>query len=244
MTDKVSAGQKLSASPLRKASVINDVMDTIAFVKQQQMGGGGDMIRGIRHTDIVKIRNDSGGDLVAGRVLQLGGYLYDEMNRRNILFEADTPEDEERFAILGEPIKSGEIGIAHVSGVCIAVVNVTDIEHTRATPENGETVLKSGGGGPIRILSELEETGEQEVAVLIDFAGPSLAPFTLTEDIGATTSGEASATILEWDFTTTKHSGETVLDNGGIFEGGTSGSNGIALKVGSEYHIIQLACGS
>lgn len=74
--------------------------------------------------------------------------------------------------------------------------------------------------------------------------GANIVPFTLTEDIGATTSGEASATILEWDFTTTKHSGETVLDNGGIFEGGTSGSNGIALKVGSEYHIIQLACGS
>lgn len=244
MAEKVSSGQKLVTSPLRKASVINDVLDAVDFVKQQQMGGGGDAIRGIRQTDIVKVRNDSGGDLVAGRVLQLGGYLYDEMNRRNILFEADTPEDEERFAILGEPIKSGEIGIAHVSGVCIAVVNVGSTTHTRAIPEDGETVLKSGGGGPIRILSELDGTGEQEVVVLIDFAGPSLVAFTLTEDIGNTTSGEASATILEWDFSTTKHSGETVLDNGGIFADGTSGSKGIAVKIGSEYHIIQLACGS
>lgn len=73
--------------------------------------------------------------------------------------------------------------------------------------------------------------------------GHKLFPFTLTEDIGNTTSGEASATILEWDFSTTKHSGETVLDNGGIFADGTSGSKGIAVKIGSDYHIIQLACG-
>lgn len=74
--------------------------------------------------------------------------------------------------------------------------------------------------------------------------GAKIVPFTLTEDIGATTSGSAAADIKDWEWSETIEEDVTVLDNGGIFEGGTDGSNGLALKVGSDYHIIQLACGS
>lgn len=64
----------------------------------------------------------------------------------------------------------------------------------------------------------------------------------LLEDVGATTAGEVSATIYEMDFTTEVESTATVLDNGSIFTGGVSGSNGIAVKIGDAYHLIQLSC--
>lgn len=65
---------------------------------------------------------------------------------------------------------------------------------------------------------------------------------TLLEDVGETTAGEVSATIYEMDFSTQVESTATVLDNGGIFEGGEEGANGIAVKIGDDYHLIQLGC--
>ena len=106
-------------------------------------------------------------------------------------------------------------------------------------PEESEG---SGSGDNLGVVLAIQDMfGSLWIVQASD--GDGHVPFTLTEDIGATTSGEASATILEWDFSTTKHAGETVLDNGGIFADGTSGSKGIAVKIGSDYHIIQLACG-
>lgn len=84
----------------------------------------------------------------------------------------------------------------------------------------------------------------RSVLSVVQVASPRLAifPFVLTEDIGATTSGKASADQLDWDFSTVKKSGITVLDNGAIFDGGTDTTKGILIKVKKQRHIIQLGC--
>jgi len=92
--------------------------------------------------------------------------------------------------------------------------------------------------------SDIEGEFNQYVCVSDYTIGENpLVPFILTEDIGNTNPGQASATSKKWDFSTDVETGITVLDNGGIFAGGTSGSKGIATKVDQEYHIVQLACG-
>lgn len=82
------------------------------------------------------------------------------------------------------------------------------------------------------VLSTIQHTAQQV----------QIFPFVLTEDIGTTESGQASADQLDWDFTTVKKSGITVLDNGGIFAGGLDTSKGILFKVKKNRHIIQLGC--
>jgi hypothetical protein len=246
MTERVSTGQKLQASPLRKANVINDVLDAKDDYKRRQRGEAREPIRGVTPTDLVKVRNDSGSDLLIGNVLQLGGYLLDSINKRHLWFQGDTPDGPERFAIIGEPVAYGKLGTAHVSGACVARVDVTNVAHKRAKVEASSNVLISDDNGPVLFLSSISTTGEQEVIVLIDYqASPDEGRHfgvELLEDVGNTEIGEVDAKIMEMDFVTEVESSATVFDNGGIFEGGVEGSKGIAVKVDGEYHLIQLSC--
>ena len=71
--------------------------------------------------------------------------------------------------------------------------------------------------------------------------------FELEQSVNSGTTGTGTgdgimATFLEWDFKTVKSEDELVLDNGGIFAGGTSGSKGIAMLVKGQWHIVQLGC--
>ena len=132
-----------------------------------------------------------------------------------------------------------------MSGVCVALVDVSDTDHTRATPVDSETIMESDDTGPVFFLSEIESTGEQEVVVLIDFGpGVPVYHFELTEDMGATTTKQASANISKVNGTslTSHETGVTLYDPWDVFEGMESGATGPCIKQGGKYYTFNGTC--
>lgn len=165
MGDKVTPGTPLGQLPTIRASFINDLVDLLAWAKQNGFGGrpGPSKEFGLP-LGPVKIRNLVGGDCAQGEVVQLGDELLDDKDKRYPWFEGNavsSPADL-KWAILLEPIKLGEIGMALVSGYCLASVEVSDATHTHAAPAVGESALASGASGPIEILSPVEALEDAE----------------------------------------------------------------------------------
>lgn len=167
MADKVTSGQRLASSPLRKADVINDVMDMRAAFKRGTLQAPPDGESLKLPTDTVVIRNDSGADLERGTVVKLDDYLLDPFDSRHLWFEgiAVTEPAHEKYAIMLRPVIANDFGPAQVSGVCTAAVNVANELHTCAEPVASAATLGSCIAGPIDILSKLSATGGQYCVV-------------------------------------------------------------------------------
>jgi len=74
-------------------------------------------------------------------------------------------------------------------------------------------------------------------------SGSQLVPFTLTEDIGATTAGQAAATQTDWDGVAISPAvTPTVYDGQGIFATGKGGAKGQATLQDGKLYITQLGC--
>lgn len=150
--EKVSPGQKLSTSPLHRADVINDVLEATEDFKRRQLGEAAPPPNGAGWP--LKVRNLTGGNRLRGEVVRLGDKLLGELNPRNLWFEGRTPVNPaaERYAILADPLPAGEIGPIHISGACVAQVNVIDASHQYAwVAAAGDHTLTSGHAGyPIR----------------------------------------------------------------------------------------------
>ncbi len=168
---KVSPGTPVKSSPAMSAAWLNSVSEYAAYFHSQIAGGvAGPNDAAIEQpTDLVKVLNLTGADRLRGHVVQVGAYLLAEIDPRYLWFEGNTVAAPAnlRIAILRQAVKAGEIAPAQMAGVSTAIVNVTSTAHTHAEAEAGEHVLRSAPSGAIEILSPLEETGEQEVAVLL-----------------------------------------------------------------------------
>lgn len=177
--DKRQAG---APSPAFSAAWVNAVSESAAYYQSQVAAGDASRFRSPLQVSsgIVSVRNDSGGDLIKGRCLQLRSYVCDysagggeRVNAAGLVFSGNTYSDAAngRVAILAAAIKAGEIGNARVLGVCVARVNVTNASHRFATAANNSNVLASATSGAIEILSDVTATGEQDVVVVIGGGG-------------------------------------------------------------------------
>lgn len=249
------AGQKLKQSPLASASVQNDMLGAAADWKRRQLGGGDDIIRSKKLTDIVGIRNLTGSDAGRGSVLQLGDALLSAPDNDQLWFGADTPEDpaELRFCILREPIVDGDIGDAQVSGVCLAWVDVSDEEHAFARPQSGQTHAASAESGPLEILSPVGETGLQELVVrFVGFtpAMPDEIEGTLDDDVDETSDGSFDVTITfasNGDLDLIDETVEVINPPSGLREGefvfsGTAGATVRATRFGDTLRCTWIEC--
>lgn len=74
----------------------------------------------------------------------------------------------------------------------------------------------------------------------------SLYSFTLTEDMGNTSSKQASCTIytIDGDTVTEHETEQTVFDPWNVFVGGKSGKSGPCIKQGGKYYAANLGCSS
>lgn len=148
--------------------------------------------------DILKIRNDSGSDLDRGHVVEIGEYLLDEKDFRNLWFEglAPTATIGARYAILLDACPQDEIMRAVVSGACLAFVNVSDESHTHAIISEGSHVLESADSGPIALLdtpTELEgEDPEEQLLTVRLNAAESIVFGVADAEIANGASGEVS----------------------------------------------------
>jgi len=156
-----------------------------------------------RETDIIKAKNTSGASRKLGEILRVEGKAIETITAENPWLLGVEPTDTGYFGILKEPAAISGIASLQVSGCCMALVNITDEDHKRALPVDGEYVLQSGSSGPIELLYAPSGTGEktcvvrfsngyQEHAVILD-ADLAAASHALT---GATS---CLATICAWD---------------------------------------------
>lgn len=138
---------------------------------------------------IIQIINNSGSDLIAFDVLGIEGPYIDPSSgdEEEILFQCGepvlsgiTPADPDhlgKFAILLEPIASGQIGNARVTGSSQAWVDIQTVGDAYADILDADaTKLISGSSGMARILwTATETTGEQWALVQLGGSGGAVA---------------------------------------------------------------------
>ena len=164
---------KLPISLIRDIKAMRDWWKrTFAFGSNRQPS------RIFRETDIVRVRNDTGGDRRAGEVVGLGASILgtgEDYEPCSLWFQGETPADTHTvFGVLLEPCawKAAEedrpVVRVQVSGICLAFVYFTTIGDMGCVPQIGSHVLQ---GEPARVLYAVvtppASTGEQLVPVLL-----------------------------------------------------------------------------
>ena len=165
---KVLPGDDFNPPP---APVWNNMIDAgAAWARSQRDQSAPNPIRP-RETDIIKAKNTSGEARRLGEILRIDGKAIETVTDENKWLLGVEPTDDGYFGILKEPAAISGIASLQVSGCCMALVNVTDASHTRATSADTEYVLQSGDDGPIEILFAPDGTGEK--TCVVRFAGGS-----------------------------------------------------------------------
>ena len=167
---------------------------------QSQFGNGTPDRTRQRSTDCIVIKNTCGADRKAGDILKVDGNAINVITAEHIWLKGIEPTIYGTFGILREPLANGGVGVAQVSGVCMARVNITDAAHTHAYMAHANYVLQSSTGGPIRILHKESGTGIKDCPVM--FAAPErktivLAAAASPATNASTTPTSVSAYVLE-----------------------------------------------
>ena len=185
--EKVAPGTRFRQTAFYKSSFHNDLVSMLADYKRGLLNNRPPKAHGSESpTDIVKVRNGTGGALAKGNVVQLGAAILSKKSNRTPWFECDKPTDSSlpnghaRYAIMREPSPEGKIKQAQISGCCLATVLVTDDDHTHAFPVDDEVVLASGFAGPVELLEAPDGTGEQLLFVRLGL--PQTIPLIVKPD--------------------------------------------------------------
>jgi len=166
MTEKVQPGQAWHPPSAADQNAWSETADD--FMRRRRLGKVHPKSRLRTQTDIIKVKNTSGGDRRKGEVLGVFDKLVN-LDDEHIWLDGDAPaSDQGGFGILKRPTPSGKIDELQVSGAVIAFVEILDVDHGRAIVVDGDHVLQSAGSGPVQILwAPTGLTGEQECVVLL-----------------------------------------------------------------------------
>lgn len=180
---KVNPGDPLSLS----ARFVNDTIDLLV-----SSGYGNPTQRPnkqrLRGTDLIVIRNDTGADLDLWDAVGIDEPVISNDDNeaefdRQVCLKVVAPVEEHkgRFAICCEPIPVDGFGVACVSGVIIANVNIADGGHTSCDIGDSQYVLDSGSSGVATILwcpggFGTYETGVQKCVIRIGGGGGGELP--------------------------------------------------------------------
>lgn len=121
-------------------------------------------------TDIVTLKNSSGGAVRRYEVLQIRNeFALTTVTREHIWLVGETPTAPgSPFGVALEPINATELRPAQVSGVCPALINIVNATDTYADLEAGSKVLQSTSSATsTRILYKPSGTGEKLCVVLL-----------------------------------------------------------------------------
>lgn len=239
-----NAGKASPGSPFipPPATIWNNMVDAGRAWADGQLNNGAPAPNRPRATDLVRIKNDCGADRQRGEILLISGKAITDLSEESIWLLGDTPTADGYFAILKEPIQSGDIGTAQVSGCCLAKVNVGSTGHTRAKAAAGLYVLASADDGPLEIIYSPGTTGEVECVVRFaggSGGGVSLFRFELTANYSA---GTTVAATIKTMGGSTVGTGISLTDPEAIFLGLPTGSKGYCVLQGGTYYAIQAAC--
>jgi hypothetical protein len=181
-----------SGDPLQiPARAYNAFIDAAHDFQQRTRGLDSGASPGSRSTDIIRVRNDSGGDRQRFEILGIGDPIITptdnvEAFKNQVAFVGETPAVPDhlgRFVILLEPIADGKIGQALVAGVCPVMLDVPDEDHPYRAAEviDGDaTALTVGLAGSATILWRESGTGTKWAVVRLGNLD-SLPPFALDD---------------------------------------------------------------
>lgn len=244
-------GKATSGSPFRPppAVIWNNMVDAgVAFGEGKFDNAAQPPIRP-RSTDIIKIKNDSGGDRTKGQILKIEGKALGAITDESIWLLGVEPTEDCYFGILKEPIPDEKLGAIQVSGCCMALVTVEDTDHTRAKVVDGEYVLESAEDGPIEILYHPGSTGEQTCVVRFAGSGGGRVIGKLDADLDVATAfadDPSTAVLSVW----VKDSSGDLVDSGNnitvtnryLYRSYTSGTICFAESKAGEWHIYDSDC--
>jgi len=180
---KVKSGDPL----VIPAATFNTFVDAARNYLQRRQSQGGRATPSARDSGIVLAKNATGYDQDRFDVLGVDSPVItptdnaDEFKNR-VTIDGVTPTEASHwgaFAILLEPVASGEIGRACVSGICPVKVYVTDTTHAFADVSDGQAGYLAGAEtGAAQIL--WRETGTGEVWAIVRLGVPAAPGGTTT----------------------------------------------------------------
>lgn len=173
-----------------------------AWADSRLNGGPPDSLKP-RDPDMIKVKNTSGASRRRGEVLRISGKAIETVTDEHRWLLGVEPTDDGYFGILKEPAADTKLASIQVAGCCMALVNMTDETHKRATTVEGEYVLQSCSNGPLELMYAPTGTGEKTCLVKFD-NGYREHVVVLDEDLAAashslTGATNAMATVCEWN---------------------------------------------
>jgi hypothetical protein len=203
---KLRQGQRW---PGPSASFHNATVDAIEAVRALQQGSGDDEREPARrNTNIVTVKNNSGGDVNRFGVLGINDALFTptdngDLFKSRVIINGDTPSalHQGRFVVLLEPIADGKLGRGYVAGTIPCKIDVIDTSHDFADVKPADDVsLKSRGGyGSARILYKESGTGVKLAYVELTPAAPGVHFYVALTQTGG--SNGTDTTAATWTYT-------------------------------------------
>lgn len=238
--DKASPGQPLRAP---RAETWNGMVDAGNAYRAGRLNVGAPPPTRPRQTDLVRIKNNSGADRARGEILLIDGKAITDLTDEHIWLLGDEPTADGYFAILKEPIASGGVGVSQVSGCCLAMVDVSDTDHTRAKAAAGLYLLESSTDGPLEILYQPGTTGEVECVVRFagGSGGASLFGFKTTSAMVSNIATGNVYPLSDTVFSTPTLTSQTIVSSI-LFGDLPVDTIGYCVKDGSQYQILIPGC--
>jgi hypothetical protein len=154
-----------ASAPLTKADTLNAILESAEEYRLQRRLGNQAGRRNVPlPPDLVKIKNETSTALRAGEIVGLDGSPISPLVRGFPWFTGKVPTDAKPLAVMLEdvPNDSNAFGLAQISGVCPALVNLNEATDRWAHMLDGQDVLKGDYfWGDVRILWSPGGTGEK-----------------------------------------------------------------------------------
>ena len=175
---KVIRGQPLDIP----ATTFNTFVDSARDYQMRQRNQTPGRTQNTHAKDTILVKNNSGSDRDRFDVLGIDGVIFTPTDnadtfKNDVALKGITPDIDDhagKFVILAEPLKSGSIGRAFISGVCVAYVDIDDEDHTTADVKDGDaTSLLSSDDGAVSILWAESGTGDKWAVVRFGGGGGS-----------------------------------------------------------------------
>lgn len=191
---RATPGQMLKLPP---ADVWNAMIDAGLWFRQQQRVGVSSSHVQIP-TDLIRLKNNTGAAVVAGRALEVGTKLPTNVSRESLWFDGDTPapDGSDVIAVTLRQMPSTAIDLCQVSGVAFVKLNVNHVQQHYCDVDSGSTLLQSKWHGRGEILwKSTASTGEQDAVIRLGsmFRGPIKGAVA-----GGLARGSSATTTVYW----------------------------------------------
>lgn len=178
---------------LPPASIQNTLID-MALEHQRGRPTGSPPPLTPRSLEILKIKNESGSGLAAGKVLGVGAKLLTTVANESLWFSGDLPTATSKWGVLLRQTPDDAIDDLQMAGLVMASVSVGHASHTHADISAGSATLVSGFHG-YPIVWKTSGTGTSDCLINLS-GGYERGPLAGKPD--STISDGGSGTVSIW----------------------------------------------